>query len=302
MAAYETVRDDDAVRAVLVTGAGRAFCSGADLTDMQSRELTPEGRPDLQRSLRERYHPVLTGLRRLPKPVVSAVNGPSVGVGMSLALTADLVYAAPSAYFLLAFVNIGLVPDGGSSAFVPARIGIARATELAMLGERLPAAKAAEWGLINGVFEAESFEAEVEAIVARLAAGPTSSYAGTKRQVNSWAYDRLDEQLELEAAIQQEMAEHRRFRRGRARVRAEAPGIVHRPLEVAAAGHPSRRFPDRITPPCEFTFVFPVPAAPSRSASSPPRPCCCRRPAPSPASSRRRAAARRTPTRSASCT
>jgi len=206
MAAYETVRDDDEIRAVLVTGAGRAFCSGADLTDMQSRELTPDGRPDLQRSLRERYHPVLTGLRRLPKPVVSAVNGPSVGVGMSLALTADLVYASPSAYFLLAFVNIGLVPDGGSSAFVPARIGIARATELAMLGERLPAAKAAEWGLINGVFEADSFEAEVEAIVTRLAAGPTRSYAGTKRQVNGWAYDKLDEQLELEAAIQQEMA------------------------------------------------------------------------------------------------
>ncbi|HVP03851.1 MAG TPA: enoyl-CoA hydratase [Solirubrobacteraceae bacterium] len=206
LATYEAVRDDDDVRAVMLTGAGRAFCSGADLTDMESRDLGPDGRPDLQRSLHERYHPVLTGLRRLPKPVVSAVNGPSVGVGMSLALTADLVYATPSAYFLLAFVNIGLVPDGGSSAFVPARIGVARATELAMLGERLPAEKAADWGLINGVFAEEAFDDEVASIVARLAAGPTSSYAGTKRQLNAWAYDRLDEQLELEAQIQQEMA------------------------------------------------------------------------------------------------
>ncbi len=205
-AAFEAVRDDDDVRAVLVTGAGRAFCSGADLTDLQARDVTPDGKPDLQRSLRERYHPVLTGLRRLPKPVVSAVNGPAVGVGMSLALTADLVYARPSAYFLLAFVNIGLVPDGGSSAFVPARVGVARAAELAMLGERLPAAKAAEWGLINGVVDDEAFDAHVGELVARLAAGPTQSYAGTKRQLNSWAYGKLDEQLELEAAIQQEMA------------------------------------------------------------------------------------------------
>ena len=97
-AAFEVVRDDDEVRAVLPTGAGRAFCSGADLQSMASRDLVREdGSPDLERSLNERYHPVLTGLRRLPKPVVSAVNGPCVGVGMSLALTGDLIYAHPSA-------------------------------------------------------------------------------------------------------------------------------------------------------------------------------------------------------------
>src|SRR3954452_20132131 len=143
LAAQAVVRDDDSVRAVLLTGAGRAFCSGADLRDITVRQMTPEGHPDLQRALHERYHPVLVGMRQLPKPVVSAVNGPCAGVGMSLALSADLVYARPSAYFLLAFVNIGLVPDGGSSAFVPARIGLARAAELAMLGERLPAERAA---------------------------------------------------------------------------------------------------------------------------------------------------------------
>ena len=103
-------------------------------------------------------------------------------------------------------MNIGLVPDGGSSAFVPERIGLARATELAMLGERLPAERAAEWGLINRVIAPEAFETEVGTVVGKLAAGPTASYAGTKRQLNAWAYGRLDDQLELEASIQQEMA------------------------------------------------------------------------------------------------
>ncbi len=205
-AAYEAVRDDDSVRAVMLTGAGRAFCSGADLRDIQTRELTEHGHPDLQRSLRERYHPVLIGLRQLEKPVVAAVNGPSVGVGMSLALTADLVYARPSAYFLLAFVNIGLVPDGGASAIVPARIGFARAAELAMLGERLPAQTAAEWGLINRVIPDATFEEEVGDVLDKLANGPTRSYSGTKRQLNAWLYGGLEEQLELEAALQQEMA------------------------------------------------------------------------------------------------
>lgn len=205
--AFEQVRDDEDVRAVVITGAGRAFSSGADLKSMSGREwLADDGLPDLQRSLRERYHPILTGLRRLEKPVVAAVNGPAVGVGMSLALTADLVVAKPSAYFLLAFVNIGLVPDGGASAFVTARIGAARAAEMAMLGERVPAERALEWGLVNRVIPDEDWDAEVGALAQRLAGGPTRSYAGAKRQLNAWAYERLDEQLELEAAIQQEMA------------------------------------------------------------------------------------------------
>ena len=214
-AAFEQVRDDEGVRAVVLTGAGRAFCSGADLKDMGTSDWEgDDGGPDLQRSLRERYHPVLTGLRRLEKPVVSAVNGPAVGVGLSLALTADLVVARPSAYFLLAFVNIGLVPDGGSSAFVPARIGAARAAEMAMLGERVSAETALAWGLINRIIEEADWDADVDALVERLAAGPTRSYAGSKRQLNAWAYDRLDEQLELEAAIQQEMTGSTDFAEG----------------------------------------------------------------------------------------
>ncbi len=207
LAAVSEVAEDDGVRAVVITGAGRAFSAGADLRDLTGREeRTPEGHPDVRTVLTERYHPIITTIRTMPKPVVSAVNGPAVGIGLSLALAADLVVAAESAYLLLAFVNIGLVPDGGSSLFIPARIGFARATEMAMLGERIPAPKALEWGLVNRVVADDAFTAEVAALRDRLAAGPTRSYAGTKRELNHWLYARMEDQLELEADIQQEMA------------------------------------------------------------------------------------------------
>jgi 2-(1,2-epoxy-1,2-dihydrophenyl)acetyl-CoA isomerase len=206
-AAIEEVAADDEVRAVCITGAGRGFSSGADLKDMGNNDdRTPEGHPDVRTTLTERYHPIITGIRTMPKPVVAAVNGPAVGIGLSLALAADIVIAKESAYFLLAFVNIGLVPDGGSSLFVPERVGFTRAIEMAMLGERIHAPQALEWGLINRVVADDEFQAEVDALVDRLANGPTRSYAGTKRQLNAWLYDRMDAQLELEADIQQEMA------------------------------------------------------------------------------------------------
>jgi 2-(1,2-epoxy-1,2-dihydrophenyl)acetyl-CoA isomerase len=205
LAALRGAAEDDAVRALLITGAGRAFSSGADLKDM-SGDTTPDGRPDVYRTLTERYHPIMHAIREAPKPVVAAVNGPAVGIGCSLALCCDLILAAESAYFLLAFVNIGLVPDGGSSLFVPTRVGFARANELSMLGEKLGAARALEWGLINRVVADERLREEAAALAARLAAGPTRSYAGTKRQLNNWLYSRMAEQLELEAQIQQEMA------------------------------------------------------------------------------------------------
>jgi 2-(1,2-epoxy-1,2-dihydrophenyl)acetyl-CoA isomerase len=213
LAAVEEVRDDDAVRAICITGAGRGFSSGADLRDI-SDEQTPEGRPDVYKALTERYHPIITGIRTLPKPVVAAVNGPAVGIGLSLALAADLVVARESAYFLLAFVNIGLAPDGGSSLFVPERVGFTRAIEMAMLGERVPAPQAVEWGLINKVFADAEFDAEVAALVDRLAAGPTAAYAGIKRQLNAWLYARMDDQLELEAQVQRDMAHSADFVEG----------------------------------------------------------------------------------------
>jgi 2-(1,2-epoxy-1,2-dihydrophenyl)acetyl-CoA isomerase len=212
LASVEHASQDPEVRAVVVTGAGRAFSSGADLK--AGFDTTADGRPDVGAALRDRYHPIITGLRRMDKPVIAAVNGPAVGIGFSLALACDLVIAKESAYFLLAFVNIGLVPDGGSSLFVPARIGFARAAEMAMLGEKLPAARAFEWGLINRVVADADFDAEVDALAAKLAAGPTRSYAGSKRQLNAMAYANMDEQLELEASIQEEMAGSEDFLEG----------------------------------------------------------------------------------------
>jgi 2-(1,2-epoxy-1,2-dihydrophenyl)acetyl-CoA isomerase len=203
LAAVEQAAADE-VRAVTITGAGRAFSSGADLK--AGFDPTPEGHPDVLTVLHERYHPIIRGLRELPKPVLAAVNGPAVGIGCSLALTADLIVARESAYFLLAFVNIGLVPDGGSSLLIPERIGFARAAEMAMLGERIPARRALEWGLINRVVADDEFEPAVDELAARLASGPTGAYAGIKRQLNAWLFARMEEQLDLEADIQQRSA------------------------------------------------------------------------------------------------
>jgi len=214
LAAVREVAADDSVRAVVVTGAGRGFSSGADLRDVGGGETTPDGRPDVYRTLTERYHPIMREIREMPKPVIASVNGPAVGIGCSLALCCDLIVAAESAYFLLAFVNIGLVPDGGSSLFVPTRIGMARASELSMLGERLGAPQALEWGLINRVIPDARVREETAALAARLADGPTRSYAGSKRQLNNWLYSRMDEQLELEASIQREMAASEDFLEG----------------------------------------------------------------------------------------
>jgi 2-(1,2-epoxy-1,2-dihydrophenyl)acetyl-CoA isomerase len=212
LAAVKALGADPGVRAVLITGAGRAFTSGADLRE--GLEQASGGPPDLYSILTQRYHPIITGIRRMPKPVVAAVNGAAAGIGLSLALACDLVVAAESAYFLLAFVNIGLVPDGGSSLLVPSRVGFARAAEMAMLGERVPAGQALQWGLINQVWPDEELAARADALLARLADGPTTSYAGTKRQLNRWLYRHMDEQLEFEAGIQQELAASGDFAEG----------------------------------------------------------------------------------------
>jgi len=218
LAALQQASADPEVRALMLTGAGRAFSSGADLTSFEDAEdpppITPDGRPDLRATLHDRYHPIIEAIRQAPKPVLSAVNGACVGVGLGIALAGDLVVASESAYFLLAFVNIGLVPDGGSSLSVPARIGVTRAAEMAMLGERVPAAKALEWGLVNRVHDDASFMTEAEALLERLASGPTQSYAGSKRQLNASGMHNMTAQLALEADIQQEMAETSDFVEG----------------------------------------------------------------------------------------
>jgi 2-(1,2-epoxy-1,2-dihydrophenyl)acetyl-CoA isomerase len=208
----EDAATDQEVRAVTITGAGRGFSSGADLK--AGFDATPEGHPDVLTPLTERYHPIIAGIRRMPKPVLAAVNGPAVGIGASLAFAADISIARESAYFMLAFVNIGLVPDGGSSLLVPERVGLTRATAMAMLGERVGAQQAVDLGLITRAVPDDAFEAEVDAMAEKLATGPTRAYAGIKRQLNAWAFARMDEQLDLEASIQQEAAASGDFMEG----------------------------------------------------------------------------------------
>jgi 2-(1,2-epoxy-1,2-dihydrophenyl)acetyl-CoA isomerase len=202
---------DESVRAVLITGAGRAFSSGADLK--AGFDLADDGLPDIRKEL-DVYHPIISGVRRLEKPVVAAVNGPAVGIGASLALSCDLVLAAESAYFSLAFVHIGLMPDGGSTVFVPAAVGKARAFQMALLGERVDAERALGWGLVNFVHPDDALMDEANGLVTKLAAGPTRSYAASKRALNRMLYRDLEGQLDLEADLQHALARTRDFQEG----------------------------------------------------------------------------------------
>lgn len=205
---------DPSVRAVLITGAGRGFSSGADLK--AGFEPAADGMPDIETELNEIYHPVILGIRHLPKPVIAAVNGPAVGIGASLALACDLILAAESAYFGLAFVNIGLMPDGGSTALVPAAVGKARAFQMALLGERVPAPTALQWGLVNAVHPDAALMNEAGELSAKLAAGPTQSYASSKQALNRFIYGDLDAQLQLEAVLQHRLGRSSDFMEGAA--------------------------------------------------------------------------------------
>jgi 2-(1,2-epoxy-1,2-dihydrophenyl)acetyl-CoA isomerase len=201
LALLQEVAEDPSVRSVLITGAGRAFCSGADI----QQSADGASRPEVREILGEVYHPILRTIRQMPKPVICAANGPVAGVGNALALGADLVVAAESAYFLLAYVNIGIAPDGGSFLLVASRVGFARATEMAMLGERISASRALDWGLINQVWPDSELKARAEELAARLANGPTRSYAGIKRELNTWTYAQMDEALEVEIQVMAEL-------------------------------------------------------------------------------------------------
>ena len=211
-AALDHVAEDPDVRAIVLAGAGRAFSAGADLK--AGSEVGENGKPDVLTRLRSVYNPLVLRVRTIPKPVIAAVNGPAVGIGCSLALATDMIVAAESAYFLLAFVNIGLGLDGGASQSLPARVGHARAFEIALLGERVPAAKALEWGMINRVVPDDELEQAVAELAARFVAGPPGSYANIKRTINASMYDRFDEVLDLEAVLQQGRAESADFMEG----------------------------------------------------------------------------------------
>ncbi len=192
---------DDA-RAVVLIGAGRAFCSGADVGAGALQSADPGQATYV--ALTESYNPLIRAVVELGVPVVSAVRGPAAGIGCSLALAADFCIASDSAYFLQAFVNIGLVPDGGASWMLPRLIGRARALEMMMLGERVPASRALDWGMIHRVVPDEALEAEALALATRLAAGPTVALRLMRRGVSEALESTLADALEREAQDQRQ--------------------------------------------------------------------------------------------------
>lgn len=193
----ETSHPDSGMRCLMMTGEGRAFCAGANL---QTRG-EPTAVPPPGHVLETHYAPIMNKLRNLPFPFVTAVNGLAVGVGMSFAMMGDMVIAAESAYFMQAFARIGLVPDGGATYLLPRMVGWSRALELSMLAERLPAKKAAEWGLINRVVADDKLFDEAMAIAVRLANGPKSLGLIRKAYWRSFE-NSFAEQMQLEANLQ----------------------------------------------------------------------------------------------------
>lgn len=190
----------NSVRCVLITGAGRGFCSGANLAGDGSNEISDVS--NAGSSLRSGYHPLLLGLRDLEVPIVTAVNGAAAGVGMSFALIGDIVCASKKGFFLQAFANIGLVPDGGATFMLPRLIGWSRAVELSLLAERLPAETALEWGMINRVYEDnEALMEGAREIALKLAQGPKSLGMMRKMYWDTWN-NAYEQQLDLEARMQ----------------------------------------------------------------------------------------------------
>jgi 2-(1,2-epoxy-1,2-dihydrophenyl)acetyl-CoA isomerase len=210
-AAWEQLAADDSVRAVLLTGAGRGFCAGADLAD-PDREASATA--DSGSALEKLFNPTIRLMRTIPKPVVSAVNGVAAGVGMSFALASDVAIAAKSASFLQAFARIGLLPDGGSTWFLPRVAGDARARALAMLAPQIKAEQAKEWGLIWDVVEDAELMPKATEIARRLAEGPTLALARIKAALNQAAGNDLSKQLDLERDYQSELGKSEDFREG----------------------------------------------------------------------------------------
>lgn len=200
MSAISEIEDPKSgVRCVVMTGAGRGFCAGANL---QSGPSGPVGSRDAGQVLETQYHPFLRRLRELPMPLLTAVNGAAAGVGMSFALMGDLVLCARSAYFLQAFRRIGLVPDGGSTWLLPRLVGRARAMELSLLGEKLPAEKALEWGIVNRVFEDAELMEKTMRLARDLASGPTVALGLIRRLYWESADNSYEQQLNLERQMQ----------------------------------------------------------------------------------------------------
>lgn len=199
--AVENAAADDEVRCIVITGAGRAFCAGEDLGALAADYEKGEA-PDLGQTLTKRYNPLIRAIRAAPKPVLAAVNGVAAGAGASIALACDVRIASEHAKLVLAFINVGLVPDSGAVWFLTKTIGAARAWQLASTGRPLPAEEALALGLFDVVVGADEFESTWRAEAARLAAGPTAAYALTKQLVGDAAERSLDRQLDAEVDAQ----------------------------------------------------------------------------------------------------
>jgi len=210
--ALDAVKSDATLRVLLLTGAGRGFCAGQDLSD---RAVAPGEAPvDLGASIEQNYRPLVLGLRALPVPVVCAVNGVAAGAGANLALACDIVIATKSAAFIQAFCKIGLIPDSGGTYFLPRFVGSARAMGLALLGDKIHAEQAAAWGLIWKCVDDAQFGDAVETLVNQLAQAPTRGLAETKRALHASEGNTLDAQLELERDIQRALGYSADYREG----------------------------------------------------------------------------------------
>jgi 2-(1,2-epoxy-1,2-dihydrophenyl)acetyl-CoA isomerase len=214
--ALDKLQADGSVRVLLLTGAGRGFCAGQDLNDRAVAPGSPSGAPgvDLGESVEKYYAPLVMTLRTLPMPVICAVNGVAAGAGANLALACDIVLAAKSASFIEAFSKLGLIPDTGGTWVLPRLLGPARAMGLALLGERLSAEKAEEWGLIWRCVPDDALMDEAMAMAEHFAAAPTKGLAYTKKaMLASWT-NTLEQQLQLEASMMRELGYSHDYREG----------------------------------------------------------------------------------------
>lgn len=196
-------------RVIVLTGAGRAFCTGQDLGDRGDATQV-----DLERTLRDEYGPMLAAIYDCPVPTIAAVNGPAAGAGANLALSADVVIAGESAYFLQAFTRIGLIPDAGGTWFMPRQIGLAKAMGMALFADKVSARQAEQWGLIWEAVDDDGFEAHWRARAAHLAQGPTAAYAAAKQAIRASFDNTLEDQLASEAHLQGNCGRSRDFREG----------------------------------------------------------------------------------------
>lgn len=202
--ALQSASADENCRCIVLTGAGRAFSSGADLKDTMG-PMKPGQRPDLGETLHTTYHPVLREIRQAQKPVIAAINGVAAGAGLNIALACDVVVAAQSAKLIQAFVRIGLIPDAGGTWSVPRLIGRARATRWLMSGEALEAEKAEQWGLISDVFADDELQQRVAELAEHMAAQPTRALAAIKLLMDTSLDKDLESQIALEARLQTEV-------------------------------------------------------------------------------------------------